>query len=171
MEKPKSKVSPFMNVVTWISRVMAYFSSVAVGTMMFLSVADVCGRRFFLHPIEGTTEVVGLLLVIASSLGFGWCQLTKGNIRIDFITNHLPRRGQSSVLIFSYIMCIGISALVAWRGWLVVQDYMSKTIGGLTPLLGVKIWPFMLVLSVGFGWVAIIFIIDMFNSFIEVFRR
>lgn len=171
MEQTKPKLSPFMYVVTWITRVMAHFASIAVGVMMFLTVADVIGRRFFLHPIEGSTEIVGILLVVASSLGFAWCQLTKGNIRIDFIANRLPRRGRALILIFSYILCIGISSFIAWRCLEVARNYLSKPGSGLTPLLGVQIWPFMIVLTISFGWVAFIFLIDLFRSFSEAFRR
>src|SRR4030042_244138 len=103
-------------VVRWICNVMIAISAVALGIMLFLSVADVVGRSFFLHPIEGTSELVGMLLVITASLGLGYCQLLKGNISIDIFTNRFSQRGRGILNILSYLMSVIVSVIITWRG-------------------------------------------------------
>jgi TRAP-type C4-dicarboxylate transport system permease small subunit len=150
---------------------VASISAVALGAMMFLSVADVVGRYFFLRPVEGTAELVGILLVVASSLGLGYCQLIKGNVRISVITDHFSPRGQSIMYIFAYIICIAASVIICWQGSLMMQEFMFKQLGGVTSILAIPFWPFMLVMILGFAWVTVIFLIDLFNTFVEVFKR
>ena len=157
--------------VTKISELLVAISAIAIGIMMFVSIADICGRFFFLAPIEGTFEIVGLLLVITSSLGLGWCQLLKGNIRIDVLYNRLGRKGQVTLDIVSYLLSAAVCIIITWQASLMASDFMFKQLGTTTGTLGVLIWPFMLIMTMGFAWVTIIFIIDLVNSFIEMVKR
>lgn len=154
-----------------ISRVMAVIAAIVLGIMMINTVADVCGRYFFLRPIEGTFELVGIMLVIAGSLGLGYCQLNNGNIRINVLSDILPSRGQLIVYIVAYIVAAVTSGMICWQGGLRAWDYMFKTLGGTTVTLGLPYWPFMLLLAIGFGWVCLIFLIDIYLTLKEVFRH
>jgi hypothetical protein len=44
-------------------------------------------------------------------------------------------------------------------------------VGGETITLGITIWPFMLIFTLGFFWVTVIFAIDIYDSVVEVFKR
>jgi hypothetical protein len=48
---------------------------------------------------------------------------------------------------------------------------MSVGLKGLTITLKIPLWPFMLLMAISFAWVAIIFVIDLYNSFREVLKR
>lgn len=150
---------------------MAVIAAVVLGIMMINTVADVCGRYFFLAPIEGTFELVGIMLVIAGSLGLGYCQLNKANIRITVISDLLPYRGQSIVYLVAYIIAAVTTGMICWQGALRAWDYMFKELGGTTVTLGLLYWPFMLLLAIGFGWVCVIFLIDIYITFKEVLRH
>ncbi len=54
--------------------------------MMMLTVADVVGRYFFNHPVQGTNEITGLLLVLVAASALAFSQIKKGHIRVDLIT-------------------------------------------------------------------------------------
>ena len=166
--QPEQQSNP---VVKWICNVMIAVAAVALGIMLFLSVADVIGRSFFLRPIEGTSELVGMLLVITASLGLGYCQLMKGNINIDIFTNRFSRRGQGILNIISYLMSVAVSVIITWRGLVMMYQYMTETLGSTSATLGIILWPFMLIMSLGFAWVTVIFIIDLYNAFVEVLKR
>ncbi len=154
-----------------ISRVMSVIAAVALGIMMINTVADVCGRYFFLAPIEGTFELVGIMLVIAGSLSLGYCQLNKGHIRITVICDLLPARGQAIIFFVAYIIAGVVSGMICWQGALRAWDYIFKELGGTTVTLGLVFWPFMLLLSIGFGWLCLIFLIDIYLTFREVFKH
>ncbi len=164
-------VSQYNVVVTWISRVMAAIAALVLGAMMMIGVADVCGRFFFNKPIEGSFELGGILLVTAGTWGMAYCQMQKTNIRIDVITARFPKRAQPVFNIFAYLFCIVATGVTTWRTSLMTHEYMVSTLGNLTPTLQIPYWPFMLTLAMGFAWLTVIFIYDLFKSIKEVCKR
>jgi TRAP-type C4-dicarboxylate transport system permease small subunit len=158
-------------VILRISKVMAVIAALVLGIMMINAVADVCGRYFFLSPIEGTFELIGIMLVIAGSLGLGYCQLNLGNIRITILSDLLPRRGQAIVFFVAYLIAAVTTGIICWQGALRTWDYMFKRLGGTSVTLGLPYWPFMALLAIGFGFVCIIFLVDVYLTAREVFRR
>ena len=150
---------------------MAVIAAAVLGIMMINTVADVFGRYFFLSPIEGTFELVGMMLVIAGSLGLGYCQLNEGNIRITVISDLLPYRGQSIIFLIAYIIAAVVSGMICWQGGLRAWEYIFKELGGTTVTLGLVFWPFMMLLAIGFGWVCLIFLIDIYLTARKVFRH
>ena len=165
-QKPKSN-----NIIKSISQVLAAISAATLSVMMFLTVADVCTTNLFFRPIEGTAELVGLLLVVTAALGLGWCQLVKGNVRITIAWERFSLRGRSIIDICNYVICIAATSIIAWQGALMVHEYMSKQLGSKSTIMGVLLWPFIIVMVIGFTWATVIFLIDLYKSFVEVFKR
>lgn len=150
---------------------MAAVGAAALFVMMLLSTADVIGRKFFMHPVQGTAELVGILLVVTASLGLGYTALLKGHLRIGIIMDRFSPRGQAAFDIFAYILCITASAIISWKASLRMYEYIFKELGGRTPILAMPIWPFMLVMTIGFVWLTVILIIQLISSFREVLKR
>ena len=123
----KRELTGFHPVIRWICRFMTAIGAVVLAIMMFLSVADICGRYFFNKPIDGTYEIVSLMVVLVGCLGLGYCQLVKGNIMIDVVTKRLSPRGQAIMNIISYLISIAVCGIVCWQVSLRMHDYMLKT--------------------------------------------
>ncbi len=157
--------------IVWISRVMAAISAVTLGIMVIIAVVDVCGRFFFKYGLQGGVELGGILLVIAGTWGMGYCQLRKQNIRIDVLVNRFPEKGRTIAFIFTYIICVLATGLITWRSAVMTQEYMHIGLGTLTPTLLIPYWPFMLMMTVGFGWFCVILIIDSVNSIKRAVER
>lgn len=154
-----------------ISRVMAVIAAAVLAIMMINTVADVCGRYFFTKPIEGTFELVGIMLVIAGSLGLGYCQLNQGNIRITVLSDLFRPRIQAVIFLVAYIIAAITTGMICWQSALRAWGYIFKTLGGTSVTLGLPFWPFMMLLAIGFGWVCIIFLIDIYITAKEVFKH
>ena len=150
---------------------MVIVSAIMLAVMMCISTADVIGRYFFLSPIEGAWEMVSMAFVICGAMAIGYTQLIKGHIQINLVSDRLTRRGRAGLFIFSYLICLVGSALVTWQGWLRAWDYMHKTVGGETITLGIALWPFMLIFTIGFFWLAFVLLIDIYDLGVEVSRR
>jgi TRAP-type C4-dicarboxylate transport system permease small subunit len=170
-EQSKRQLSQYNVVIRWICRVMIAMSAIILAVMMFVSVGDVVGRDFFTHPIKGSYELVGLAVVVIGSLGLGYCQVVRSNISIDIIPNRLGPRGKAVLNIFSYFMSISLCSIICWQTSLRVLDYMSKGHGGSTVTLHIILWPFMLLMDICFLWVGIVYVLDLINSFKELFKR
>ena len=160
----------YHKTVRWICWAMTAIAAVVLAIMMFLSVADVIATQF-LHPIQGTIEIVGLLVVVVGCLGLGYAQLTKSNVSIDIIPNRFSSTGKAILDIFSYTMSVGLCSILVWRMSLRSWDYIFKTLGGKTVTLHITLWPFMALMTICFAWLMVIYIIDLYHALKEVFKK
>ena len=171
MVQPNQPRSRFRTIILRISQVQVIVSCAMLAVMMFLSTADVIGRYFFFHPINGVWELVSMAFVVCGAFALGYTQLVKGNIQINLISDRLKPKVRAGLFIISYLMCFVSAALITWQGWIRMIDYAHKTMGGVTITLGLIIWPFMLIFTLGFFWVAVIFAIDIYDCVVEVLKR
>jgi TRAP-type transport system small permease protein len=168
--KSNIPLSRFDSVVMWISKILAAVSAFALGVMMMISVIDVGGRYFFLRPLNGAFELVSMTLVIASTLGVGYCELRKGQIRITVITDMMKGRLKEIFNILTYIVSIAAVGLVSWQAWVRVSENYG-VVRAVSDNLAIPYWPFMFLMFVGFTWITIILIIELVKSIGEVIKR
>jgi TRAP-type C4-dicarboxylate transport system permease small subunit len=157
--------------LVWVARSMTAIGAVMLSIIMFVSIADIAGRNLLRKPVEGTHEIVSLLVVVVGVLGMGYCQLVKGNVNIDVVTKRLSHRGQAILNSISYLIAIGVCTIIAWQMLLRTWDYMHRTLGSETVILGIPFWPFMLLTAVCFIWVLAIFCLDFYKALREVFQH
>jgi TRAP-type C4-dicarboxylate transport system permease small subunit len=148
--------------------VMAYVASVALFGMMMLTVADVFGRYVLNNPIKGTWELVGFMLVAAGSWGMGYCQIRKGHIRVDFLLHYFPKKMQAVLTILANFLGLAAFSLLCWRCVLYAQHYLSLTRGNATDTLHIPLFPFVLILAIGAGMLALVLLFDLVHSFAKV---
>ncbi len=154
-----------------INKITSIVASIALGVMMLVTVIDVIGRYFFNKPITGTPELVGLLLVCAGTWGWGYCQMEKGHVSVTVLTERLPPRAQVGLRIFAYLIGLAGFSLICWRILLRTINYISIPRGGITDILKLPYWPFMLALTISSGLLALIILIDLLHSIVEVTRK
>lgn len=127
--------------LTSVSRVMAIIAAVVLAIMMLLTVADVIGRAF-MHPIKGTWELIGLLLIPAATWGLAYCQIQRGHIRITVFSERFSPRLRAVFDSLAYFIGFGGFSLICWqmlvRGWkyiFIPRGGLSETLGAPFPLL------------------------------------
>ena len=153
-----------------VSRTMAAVGAVMFGVMMIISVVDVGGRYFFRHPLTGAVELVGFLLVIGAAWGMGYCQVLHMHIRIDVLANKLPRRVQSALQVLASVICAMVAGLVSWQAYLKTNEYIATELTTRTDILGIPLWPFAVIMAVGFTWLCFIFLVELIGSVTRVFK-
>lgn len=154
-----------------VSKVTAIIAAVVLAVMMLLTIADVAGRYFFNSPIKGTWEIVGLLLVCAGTWGLGYCQVQKGHISITVLIQRFSRRVQAIIRSLAYLIGLVGFSLLCWRMFLMTIRYLSTMKEYVTDTLEIPYPPFMLMLSIGAGIMALILIVDLVHSLSEVIRK
>lgn len=152
-------------------KVAAIAASIVLVAMMLLTVGDVVGRYCFNRPIRGTWEVVGLLLVCAGTWGWGYCQMSKGHIRVDIILERLPRWAQRIITSLSYLIGFVGFSLVSWRLFVMAKSYYSLTRGGVTEILHIPYYPFIVALGISAGLLALTVLIHLLQSIFEVAHK
>ena len=150
------------------NKLMAYVAAIALIGMMMITVADVCGRYIFNKPIKGTWELVGFMLVAAGAWGLGYCQVKKGHIRVDFLLHLFPEKVQAILTSLAYFLGFAAFSLLCWRCVLYTQYFLSITRGNATDTLHIPIFPFVLILAIGAGMLALVLLFDLVHSLAKV---
>jgi TRAP-type C4-dicarboxylate transport system permease small subunit len=153
------------------SKVMAVIAALVLAAMMLLTVADVVGRYFFNHPIKGTWELVGLLLVCAGTWGLGYCQMKKGHISITILLERFSKRVQAIISTLAYLIGLTGFSLICWQMFLLAKKYFLLARGNITDTLELPYFPFMLALSIGAGMMALMLLVNLIHSLAEVARK
>lgn len=166
--KPASRIEAGLQRV---SKVTAIIAAVVLAIMMLLTVGDVVGRYFFNNPIKGSWEIIGLLLVCAGTWGLGYCQVQKGHISITVLIHRFSRRVQAIIRSVTYLIGLVGFSLLCWRVFLMTIRYLTTMKGYVTDTLEIPYPPFMLMLSIGAGIMALILIVDLVRSLAEAVRK
>ena len=149
----------FNKRVTRISQILAVIGAIILLGMMIIIVLDVGGRYLFNAPLPGANELAGILLVVVASWGIGYCQLLKKHISIDIIYTRFNPKGQSVLNIIANAAFIVVGVLICWQMFVKTYEYINKP--QLTEILGIPLWPFMLILAIGFGWASLVYFIEL----------
>ena len=150
------------------SNVMVYIAAFALFGMMMVTVGDVVGRFVFNKPITGAFELVGFLMVWAGTWGMAYCQVKKGHIRVDFLLQRFSKRGQAFLTFAAYLIGLLAFSLLTWRVILRAEYFLNLTRGNATDTLGIPIFPFVVLLAIGTGMVALVLLIDLLHTIAEV---
>lgn len=111
---------------------------VAMAAMGLTALIDVIGSKVFQLPLPGSTEITGVLQVVAIAGGLAFSKIDGKQIRVDFLIDFLPRRGKAALDVLSSILGLGLFAVAGWMTFkhgLNLSD--TKTL-----LLGIPLSPF-----------------------------
>ena len=158
-------------VIIRVSRVMAAVGAISLFLMVIITVIDVGGRDIFLKPLNGAFELVGILLVIAGTWGMGYCEILKMNIRIGIIAERFPKKGQEILWILTFLIGGVVAGLVTWQALIKTYDLFVATLGNRTDTLGIPVWPFMLMMAIGYGWAGFVFFVEVYQALNKAFKR
>ncbi len=154
-----------------ISIGMAVIAAFVLAAMMLLTVADVIGRYFFNHPIKGTWELVGLLLVCAGTWGLGYCQMEKAHISITILLERFSKQVKLLISMIATLLGLVGFSLISWQMFLLAKKYFFLPRGNVTDTLGLPYSPFMLSLSIGAGMMALMLLANLIRSLTEGIRK
>ena len=157
--------------LSWISKAMGVIAAFVLAFMMLLTVADVIGRYFFNRPIKGTWELVGLLLVCAGTWGLAYCQMEKAHISITIMEGFFSRKVKASMGVLACLIGLGGFSLISWQSFLLAKKYFLLPRMDETDTLGLPFSPFILLLSIGTGIMALMLVVDVIRSIVEVLRK
>ena len=132
-----SKSIKSMNSVSsWFERV----GLVAMAAMVLATLIDVVGSKVFKWPLPGSTEIIGVIQVIAIAGGLAFSKIDGRHIRVEFLMEWLPQRGKAVLDLFSALLGLGLFAVA---GWMTYENGLSLLGSGTkTFLLGIPLSPF-----------------------------
>lgn len=126
---------------------LAYVGGYVLFGMMILTVCDVTGRYIFNLPITGAYEISEAMMVTVVFFFIGYAQAKKAHVAVDLIVDVLPGKLKivieiiTQLLSFLMILLIAGMSLVRWHELLKINEH--------TPILGIPVAPFFLILATG----------------------
>jgi TRAP-type C4-dicarboxylate transport system permease small subunit len=124
---------PVGRVLYAIAKWLAVFGGIILCGMALLTAASVTGRSLFNNPISGDFELVAIGTGLAVFAFLPWCQLTRGNVLVDFFMSAAPPRAQIFTDVAGGLVYLAIAILLTCRmifGGLDMYNYneLSMTI-------------------------------------------
>jgi TRAP-type C4-dicarboxylate transport system permease small subunit len=130
----------FRKSIHSLSRWSEWVGLVAMAAMALSTLIDVIGSKWFQWPLPGSTEINGVLQVVAIAGGLAFSKIDGRHIRVDFLIDWLPRRGKAALNVFSSVLGLGLFAVA---GWMCYKYGLSLFRSGTeTLLLGIALSPF-----------------------------
>lgn len=146
------------NIIVKIVRWISYISAVCVVVIMLVAFIDAIGSKFFKVGIPGAYSIIQYAHVPLVFLATGYVTLDRGQTYIDLLSSKFPKVLQTICTIFSFLLGAFISSFVAWRSLIQMQSYMEHHNMSSVTGFGFPLWPFSLILSIGFFLIAITFL-------------
>lgn len=106
---------PLPGWVAALCRIMAGIGGAILLAMMLMTVASVTKRAVLGAPIPGDFELVEIGSAIAIFCFLPWCQITGGNVLVDFFTTKAPPRVNHLLEAMGDLIYLLIGALILWR--------------------------------------------------------
>jgi len=126
---------------------LAYAGAYVLFGMMLLTTCDVIGRYIFNLPITGAYEITEAMMVTLVFFFIGYTQASKAHVAVDLVVKLLPQKIGMIVDIITQVLSLLMILLVAWMSivrWLELMEINEHT-----PILGIPVSPFLLILALG----------------------
>ena len=155
-----------------IRKVSYLLNSIAVIMLFILMVqggADVIGRYLFDKPIIGTMERGEVLLGLMVLLGWGYTQIKKGHVSVDFFIAQFSGRALAGIQFVTTFMVLLLFSLIVWQGLVAAKQYHEAG-----RVIYVIHWPlalFQLFVSLSALVVCMVLIMEMIKSLYEMKKR
>ena len=162
-EPKKTAFAKVDSVVTRVLKYIAYISAVCLLGIMLVAFINVIGEKLrkLGLPVTGipaSTEIVQYLHIPVVFLAAAFVTLDRGHTRIDLLCVKLPKALQKVFGIIGNLCGIGICTLISYRGFIQMGKFISRHKMSSVSGVGFPLWPFALIMSVGFILLALSFL-------------
>ncbi len=112
---------PIGRILLRISIFLAVLGGLLCCVTAAMVTVSVTGRYLFSAPVPGDWDLIGIFCGTAVFAFLPYCQMTRGNVVVDFFTANMAPRGKSILDGFGTLLYLVIAAMFTWRlyygGW------------------------------------------------------
>jgi len=140
----------FDQLINKIRPIFKWISAICLFCMVPLTTIDVVRRSITGHGMSGTTQTIEMLMLATVFFALGEAQKTNQHIDIGLLVDHLSPKIQTIINIVVNLICIGLGFVFFIYTF---TRTFSSFISGETMWLGLTViimWPFRLVVTIGF---------------------
>lgn len=124
-----------------LANAIAHLFGWAMVAFAILVTIETLARKFLGLSLQGVDELGGYVLAVTSSLAFTLALIDRAHIRIDLLHNMLPGFLQRLLNWLSILLLAAFALLLAWTGWLSLDETIEFRSTAPTPWATPLIWP------------------------------
>lgn len=162
MDRSNGKLRKLSRIVNRVGRLSNWVGISILVIVMSLTVCDVLLRYVFNHPVPGAFEVTEFMMVAIVWLGVAYTAIKKGHIAVDVLVSHLPRKTQAIIDSPTYLLCMGIAFLIAWRG--IIRAHALRLFGEVSSVLHIPSFAFELIIVFGSSLLCLVLLLQFVES-------
>lgn len=139
-----------------------FIGAIVTALMMFLTVVDVVGRRFFHSPVPGTFELTRISLVVVVFAGLGLAQAEGENIGIGILYDRFPKVLRNIIDLLTAMISIVLFSII----FLHTINYAKRIAAAnqVTSVLRLPVHPWIILSAIGVGVLILALIWDLIVS-------
>jgi TRAP-type C4-dicarboxylate transport system permease small subunit len=103
--------------IRYVENVLLAICGVIFMGMIFLGTVDVFGRYLFNSPVQGSLELMQVIMGAIVMLGWAYTQKEDGHVKVELITNLLPIRARYVLKLIMTILALFLFATIAYKSW------------------------------------------------------
>jgi TRAP-type C4-dicarboxylate transport system permease small subunit len=135
---------------------------VFIAMIVMLVVTIVC-RKVIAWQVPGDVEIVQMGASLASAYFFPWCHLMRGEVKVDFVTNHLPRGWIALLDGLGSLLVALLGAALAWRTAALAMSTLRAGEG--SPVLSWPLWVVQALMVPGLALLALVGLYEALSAF------
>ncbi|MGA7486087.1 MAG: TRAP transporter small permease [Xanthobacteraceae bacterium] len=106
---------PVGRVLAGTAKVLAVLGGGLCCLMAAMVTVSVAGRYLFSAPIPGDYDLVAIISGCAAFAFLPYCQMTRGNVAVDFFTTDMKPRGKAVLDTFGTLLYLVVATVFTWR--------------------------------------------------------
>lgn len=131
------RAAPF-GVARRVIELWALAGGLLIVALVLMNAYSLAADIFFRRPLPGDFEIVEVGVAVAAFAFLPYCQLTGANVTADIFTQNAGPRTVACLALFSALIALAFSLLLAWRMGLGLLDYRRQ--GETTTITSFPIW-------------------------------
>lgn len=136
-----------------VSRLMAWAGGIVFVALVVMLCISIVGRKLFGFVVPGDVEMLQMCAAVASAFFFPYCQMTLGDVKVDFFTHGLRKRVIRTIDAAGSLLVSLFGALIAWRS--AASAYSIHEAGETSPVLSWPMWFPQALMVIGFVVLAV----------------
>lgn len=159
----KSLFEKMDHAVVTILKSISYISAVCLVGIMLVAFFNVLGEKLRqvglpVTGIPASTEIIQYLHIPVVFLAVAYVTLDRGHTKIDLLSSKFPPAVQAVCTLLGNLCGIFISSFIGWRGLVQTVKFFERNKMSSVTGIGFPLWPFALILSLGFILLALSFV-------------
>ncbi|MBW1999769.1 MAG: TRAP transporter small permease [Deltaproteobacteria bacterium] len=163
MKHPYHPYERFLSALSlWFGRVGAIILTI----MMLMVFTDVFLRYIFNRPLEGSIELIEIMMALTIALGMAYTGMKRGHIAVELVVSRFSPRIQALLDLFHFLVATILFLLMGWK-----TAQQALVVGKrhvTTSVLAIPIYPFVWVLSICAALLGLVFLLHFLQALSKV---